>query len=839
MFNCLNCSKTGVFSVAIPPEMRYNKVGSDPKTWCLGLVFRFFQKNVNKTARFPVLQTDQAERSLHTTKTEGSRMRKEMKKVESMKEKKETQKEQIPPELVAKAKAGDQAAFSELYQQTSTVLYRSIRSMVHDEDLAWDILQDSYLRAYKSLDQLENNAAFLSWLRRISVNVTATQMSKRLPTPFSSLSGEDGEQPELPDLSVDTQPELALDKKETSRLVQEILAELSEEQQLIIGMRYYEELSVKEISELLKIAPGTVRAQLFRGRKRVETAVRALEKKGVKLYGLSPLPFFLALLRQTEPAKDAARAARKAVLAKTAESGIAQAATITAYSSGHVLRGMLAKLALGILAVGVVGCGIWACGKLLYRDVPVFPYQPSGTEAILRPGPEESLEASGTYLEEQPPVTEAPTPEPTEHEEPEAPDAPLSGTCGEHLTWSFDPESGALNIKGEGEMRNYDAEAQRAPWYPYHELITYIRLPGALTTIGSYAFQNCTQIGSLYLPDGLTSIGEEAFSQCSSLVVRNVQSELQEIGSGAFRNCGELRLFIGSAELRSIGDAAFSGCTSLEELRLFNRDCVIGAELGATAETTICGFPDSSAERYAVEHGYPFDPIVEADLDTIMQLLTQIQQEQEELEAANPELLYTPLYPSFPQVDAIQQIGTRYLAKLVRSDAIFATEEDLAQAKLNGEILLNGKHYRYTDSLSQVWEWLAALPEVSAGFYSQAEMAKNLGLPSEESETTGYGWIQSDSDSGLFSVQQAGDQYYFGVMTNYNTGFESTWLVNISPLAWVWLEPDTPVYSLWDEAPTLETFLSLIDIVPEYRNVCGLRIGDNGELVFAYYAAGF
>ena len=124
-----------------------------------------------------------------------------------MKEKNtEMKKAQISPELVAKAKAGDQAAFTELYKQTSTELYRSIRSMVHDEDLAWDIQQDTYLRVYQNLGKLDHNEAFLPWLRRISVNVTATHMSKRLPATFSELTEEDEDQPELPDLSIDSQP---------------------------------------------------------------------------------------------------------------------------------------------------------------------------------------------------------------------------------------------------------------------------------------------------------------------------------------------------------------------------------------------------------------------------------------------------------------------------------------------------------------------------------------------------------------------------------------------------------------------------------------------------------
>ena len=210
--------------------------------------------------------------------------------------------------LVAKAKAGDQDAFTELYDRTAPYLYRCIRAMTRDEDLTWDIQQDSYLRAFRSLDKLENNDVFFPWLRRIAVNITATQMKQRIPMTFTEFCGDDEDaMPELPDLNADTQPELSLDQKETTRLVQEILSTLPEEQQLIVGMRYYDELSVKEIAKTLHISTGTVKAQLFHGRKKIESAVRGLERQGVKLYGLSPLPFLLALMRNIEPAQ-AARA---------------------------------------------------------------------------------------------------------------------------------------------------------------------------------------------------------------------------------------------------------------------------------------------------------------------------------------------------------------------------------------------------------------------------------------------------------------------------------------------------------------------------------------------------
>jgi RNA polymerase sigma factor (sigma-70 family) len=267
--------------------------------------------------------------------------------------------ERIPPELVGKARSGDQAAFAELYERTNAELYRSVRSMVRDEDLAWDILQDSYIRAWRGLDKLETDGAFLPCLRRIAVNVTATEMAKKLPMTFTDLSGDEEDRPlELPDLSTDAQPELALDRKETSRLVREILSDLPQEQQLIVGMHYYEDMPIQEIAKTLQVAPGTVKAQLHKGRKRIEAGVRALEKQGVKLYGLSPLPFLLALLRRLEPTVKEEKQTLTGILAE----GPAAGAAVTAMTAGQAfLHGLGVKL-LAVAAAAALLVG----GKLAY-----------------------------------------------------------------------------------------------------------------------------------------------------------------------------------------------------------------------------------------------------------------------------------------------------------------------------------------------------------------------------------------------------------------------------------------------------------------------------------------
>ena len=92
-----------------------------------------------------------------------------------------------------------------------------------------------------------------------------------------------------------------MEQKETSRLVQEILMELSDEQRQCIMLKYMENMKIKEIAELLGVSEGTVKSRLSYGLKKVEGKVVELEKQGTKLYGVQPIPFFLAWLALCNP----------------------------------------------------------------------------------------------------------------------------------------------------------------------------------------------------------------------------------------------------------------------------------------------------------------------------------------------------------------------------------------------------------------------------------------------------------------------------------------------------------------------------------------------------------
>lgn len=366
--------------------------------------------------------------------------------------------------LVDRARTGDQAAFTELYERTSTDLYRIIHAMVRDEDLTWDILQNTYVRVYRSLPNLRDSNAFWPWLRQIAVNETATQTAQRLPLSFTDVSGAEEQAFEIPDERTESQPELAFDRKETSQLVQDILDELSDGQRLLVGMYYFQQLPIREIAEGLRVTPGTVKTQLSRARKKIEDAVRRLERQGVKLYGLSPLPFLLALLNRQEPAAETG----KAVLAKTMEeAGLAAGAKAALPAAEavaiHVGRPFfetaLGRAVLGVAVAAVIGGGVLGYNWFKNRGYgDVHPPQTVDTGEDLTTEPTETVpvkpdtgenlttepetsEPATTESETTEPTTTEPTttePEPTEPEPTEP--KPLDPAHPTEPTQPTDPE---------------------------------------------------------------------------------------------------------------------------------------------------------------------------------------------------------------------------------------------------------------------------------------------------------------------------------------------------------------------------------------------------------------
>lgn len=207
--------------------------------------------------------------------------------------------------LVQKARENDQEALAEIYKISSPAVYKTIWVLIKDEDTVYDILQDTYVKAFTRLDQLQNPDKLIPWLKMIANNLAKDWLKKLKPVFFTDIYG--GEELEdipfeesIEDGRSELNPEMAMDQQEAKRLVMEILDHLPEDQRVVIGMFYYEEMSVKDIAQTLGVSENTVKSRLSYGRRKIKEQVLDLEKRGTKLYSVAPFVFFLYLLGKAD-----------------------------------------------------------------------------------------------------------------------------------------------------------------------------------------------------------------------------------------------------------------------------------------------------------------------------------------------------------------------------------------------------------------------------------------------------------------------------------------------------------------------------------------------------------
>ncbi|MBO4677591.1 MAG: leucine-rich repeat domain-containing protein, partial [Oscillospiraceae bacterium] len=145
--------------------------------------------------------------------------------------------------------------------------------------------------------------------------------------------------------------------------------------------------------------------------------------------------------------------------------------------------------------------------------------------------------------------------------EPAGPSIIDSGTCGDNLAWTLYSD-GYLHFQGSGSMQDY-SESSPAPWYQYREQIDGAVFSDDVTTIGGYAFRDCSSMRSVQLPSSLVSIGDEAFYNCSSLTGISLPESVTDIGIYAFYKCSALTEFTIPTGVTAVNNGVFCYCTGL------------------------------------------------------------------------------------------------------------------------------------------------------------------------------------------------------------------------------------------------------------------------------------
>ena len=154
--------------------------------------------------------------------------------------------------------------------------------------------------------------------------------------------------------------------------------------------------------------------------------------------------------------------------------------------------------------------------------------------------------------------------------------AESSGTCGPNLKWHL-TDDGVLTITGKGEMYDY-SYPKRAPWEDSREKVKRIIIDDGVTTIGEFAFYNCSALTSVTISNSVTTIEWEAFWDCSSLTSVTIPNSVTKISVGAFYNCSSLTSVTIPNSVTTIGSEAFSGCTNLQKVYIGNSVKTIGED---------------------------------------------------------------------------------------------------------------------------------------------------------------------------------------------------------------------------------------------------------------------
>lgn len=190
-----------------------------------------------------------------------------------MRKKKESNKD-IDIALVRRARAGDYRAFDLLVVKYQSRLISLAFKFSKDLQVAEDIVQDSLIKSFKSLDSFREDSSFYTWVYRITVNTSKNFLvsKKRKDELLASDMHEDGSL-DLNSIETDN-PESLLKASELKDILTYTLNQLGEDTKTALTLREFDGLSYEQISEIVNCPVGTVRSRIFRGREILEKAIK-------------------------------------------------------------------------------------------------------------------------------------------------------------------------------------------------------------------------------------------------------------------------------------------------------------------------------------------------------------------------------------------------------------------------------------------------------------------------------------------------------------------------------------------------------------------------------------
>ncbi|MDH3652011.1 MAG: sigma-70 family RNA polymerase sigma factor [Saprospiraceae bacterium] len=143
-------------------------------------------------------------------------------------------------------------------------IYWHIRKFVFDHDDANDIMQNTFIKVYRGIDKFKGDSKLYTWLYRISSNESITYVNNRKRRATASI--DDGEY----DLANQLKADVFFDGDEAQLMLQQAVASLPDKQRLVFNMKYFDDLSYQEISEILDTSVGALKASYHHAVKKIQ-----------------------------------------------------------------------------------------------------------------------------------------------------------------------------------------------------------------------------------------------------------------------------------------------------------------------------------------------------------------------------------------------------------------------------------------------------------------------------------------------------------------------------------------------------------------------------------------
>ncbi len=190
-------------------------------------------------------------------------------------------------ELVTKAQAGDFQAFATLVNASKSRIYALALKMTANEQDAEDIVQETFLKAIDNIEQFRGESSFGTWLYSIALNQARAHLAKQKQTDLKPIedylptkSADDLHRPDTHRLFDWKDPHQQLEDQELKEIIDAAIADLPVKYREAFLLRYYEELSIKEIAKLIKESVASTKSRVLRARLALRDVIsKALEDR--------------------------------------------------------------------------------------------------------------------------------------------------------------------------------------------------------------------------------------------------------------------------------------------------------------------------------------------------------------------------------------------------------------------------------------------------------------------------------------------------------------------------------------------------------------------------------